>query len=206
MRKLKGVMAFLIFALSLALLIAGLASGYVSLDLLPLAPGLVYAFGGAVAISMAIVAFALGVAIRRIDALAELVRRAPGGYGPVGAGLVEHAFAAPPVEADLPMAEAGAEKARAREVPTERSGESLMEDAAPTNEIESGDAPSQEGIGDAIEASQAPSPLIGRYSSSGTNYMIFADGSIEAETQEGAFRFASMGDYKQFLADRAEGR
>ena len=32
--------------------------------------------------------------------------------------------------------------------------------------------------------------------------MIFADGSIEAETTEGAFKFASMGDFKRFLADR----
>ena len=36
--------------------------------------------------------------------------------------------------------------------------------------------------------------------------MIFSDGSIEAETDEGAFKFASMGDFKQFLLDRNEGK
>ena len=53
---------------------------------------------------------------------------------------------------------------------------------------------------------EAPPSLIGRYSSGGANYMIFADGSIEAETQEGTFRFASMGDFKQYLSDRKNGR
>ncbi len=38
----------------------------------------------------------------------------------------------------------------------------------------------------AIETPEGPPSLIGRYSSGGANYMIFADGSIEAETQEGA--------------------
>ena len=35
--------------------------------------------------------------------------------------------------------------------------------------------------------------------------MIFADGSIEAETQEGTFKFASMGDFKQYLSDLKDG-
>jgi len=32
--------------------------------------------------------------------------------------------------------------------------------------------------------------------------LIFGDGSIEAETAEGRFRFASMGDFKRYLIDR----
>ncbi len=68
-------MAFLVFALSLVLLAAGLASAYMSLDLLPTSIGVLYALSGAVAGSIAVLTFALGVAIRRIDALAALVRR-----------------------------------------------------------------------------------------------------------------------------------
>jgi hypothetical protein len=44
--------------------------------------------------------------------------------------------------------------------------------------------------------------LIGSYSSAGANYKIFADGSIEAETNEGTFTFASMNDFKRHLAER----
>src|SRR5208283_279346 len=54
----------------------------------------------------------------------------------------------------------------------------------------------------AIETPEGPPTLIGRYTSGGANYMIFSDGSIEAETDEGAFKFASMGDFKKFLLDR----
>jgi hypothetical protein len=42
--------------------------------------------------------------------------------------------------------------------------------------------------------------LVGHYSAGGANYKIFSDGSIEAETEGGAFRFASMDDFKSYLA------
>jgi hypothetical protein len=32
--------------------------------------------------------------------------------------------------------------------------------------------------------------------------MIFSDGTIEAETEQGAFKFASMGDFKAYLGGR----
>ncbi len=34
--------------------------------------------------------------------------------------------------------------------------------------------------------------------------MIFSDGSIEAETTDGTFKFTSMGEFKRFIADRRE--
>jgi hypothetical protein len=36
--------------------------------------------------------------------------------------------------------------------------------------------------------------------------MIFADGSIEAETMEGTFKFASMGDFKRYISERESGK
>ena len=53
---------------------------------------------------------------------------------------------------------------------------------------------------EALAAAKAPPTLVGRYSAGGANYMIFSDGSIEAETEDGAFRFASMDDFKAYLA------
>ena len=70
----------------------------------------------------------------------------------------------------------------------------------------SGHLPTLGEIEQAIETPEAPPSLIGRYSSGGANYMIFADGSIEAETQDGTFKFASMGDFKHFLAGQKEVR
>ena len=195
-------MAFLVFALSLVLLVAGLAAGYMSLDLLPTSVGVLYALGGAVAVCAAILTFALGVVIRRIDALSELVRQQPtSAYGAAEAAPVDPSFAAPPADAQPSGAEA-----EAREAQAEEGGEPVAEEAEePINENRSGHLPTLGEIEHAIETPEAPPSLIGRYSSGGANYMIFADGSIEAETQEGTFKFASMGDFKQYLADRKDG-
>jgi hypothetical protein len=194
-------MAIVVFALSLILLVAGLAGGYMSLDLLPTSEGVLYALGGAVAVAMAVLAFALGVLIRRIDALTELVRQpvAPsmGAYDVLDESpAVVEADEAPPFELETP-AEAG-EAENAPEILTEE-----VED--PTNENRAGHLPTLADIEHALETPETPPSLVGRYSAGGANYMIFNDGSIEAETAEGTYKFPSMADFKQFLADRRAG-
>lgn len=48
-----------------------------------------------------------------------------------------------------------------------------------------------------------PEPaVVGRYSSGDTNYLMFADGSIEAQTPEGIMRFASLTELKRFVEKR----
>jgi hypothetical protein len=197
-------MAIFVFALSLVLLAAGLASGYMSLDLVPTSLGVLYALSGAVAVALAVVAFALGVLIRRIDALAKLVRQPPAPLGDAssaapGAAEPAHSGAEPlPVEVfEEPLTaetEAVAEPAE------------LAEDGEdPINENRAGHLPTFHTTEHAIETPERPPTLIGRYSAGGANYMIFEDGSIEAETADGAFKFASMGDFKRYLADRRVG-
>jgi hypothetical protein len=198
-------MAILIFALSLVLFVAGLAGGYLSLDLLPTAMGVLYALAGAVAVALAVVALALGVLIRRIDVLTKLVRQAPAPFveepvlgvaaEPVEAALVEPGLVEP--------AELNAEPEPAETEPVPEP-DALADDAEdPINENRAGHLPTLHDIERAIETPKAPPSLVGRYSAGGANYMIFSDGSIEAETTEGAFKFASMGDFKRFLADRS---
>ncbi len=187
-------MAILIFVLSLVLLVAGVASSYASLNLLPLPNGLLYALAGAVGVGAAVVTFALGLTIRRIDRLARLMRAAPsplvGNYVEAAAGTASAA------DAPEPAIAAGAEEAQSLD---ERLP---AEDETPVNENRAGHLPSLEEIETVLETPESPPSLIGRYSSGGASYMIFADGSIEAETTEGTFRFASMGDFKRFIAER----
>ncbi len=191
-------MAFLVFALGLVLLVAGVAGGYMSLDLLPTSIGVLYALGGAVAFCAAILTFALGVVIRRIDALAELVRQPPGGVAE--AAPFDRAFA------PAPAGEPSGEEVEAAETQEEQAEERDAQEAEePVNENRSGHLPTLGEIEQAIETPEAPPNLIGRYSSGGSNYMIFADGSIEAETEQGTFKFASMGDFKQYLAGHKDG-
>jgi hypothetical protein len=190
-----GLMAILIFVLSLTLLIAAIASGYQSVDLLPTSIGVLYALAGTIAACAAVVTFAIGVMIRRIDALTKLMQQsaapAPLEMTPSNEILPADKVSAPP-----PF-EAGT---------SERADEaSAAEDESPININRTGHLPSLEAIETAVETPepepQAPPSIIGSYSSAGANYKIFTDGSIEAETGEGTFKFASMGDFKRHLLE-----
>ncbi|WP_046863725.1 hypothetical protein [Microvirga massiliensis] len=58
----------------------------------------------------------------------------------------------------------------------------------------SGEPPSEERI----------SPVIGTYTSGDNRYVMFADGSIEADTPHGTFRFGSLDELKSFIASGGE--
>jgi hypothetical protein len=205
-------MAILIFALSLVLLLAGGASSYASLDLLPTGDGLLYALAGAVALCAAVVTFAIAVAIRRIDTLARLIRQS---VSPAKSDMTP-ARVAPPAE------EAFAGPAAGEEAP-ERLGEAVPPEEESSIDIngaghlpslettdlaaETSDAPpSLETTEPALETPEAPPSVIGRYSSGGASYKIFADGSIEAELSEGTFKFASMSEFKGYLSEKKADR
>jgi hypothetical protein len=189
-------MAILIFILSLVLLVAGAASGYQSLDLLPTGIGVLYALAAAVGVAAAVVTFAIGVAIRRIDALTRLVKQSAA-LDATPAPL----DTAPTIEP--PPAEEAVAQPVAVEAETPASVDALLqaEDESPININRAGHLPSLEAIETVLETPEAPPSLIGSYSSAGANYKIFADGSIEAETSEGTFKFASMGDFKRHLVE-----
>ena len=83
------------------------------------------------------------------------------------------------------------------------------EDESPININRTGHLPSLETIETVLETPeepQGPPSLIGSYSSAGANYRIFADGSIEAETSEGTYKFASMNDFKRHLLERGKAK
>jgi hypothetical protein len=189
-------MSILIFVLSLILLIAAAASGYASVDLLPTSTGVLYALAGAVAACAAVVTFALAVLIRRIDALAKLVRRSD------APSIFRAGFGVTPSTETAPAEEISAAPAAIEARMPESVEETLVgEDESPININRVGHLPSLETIETVLETPEEPQGpnLIGSYSSAGANYKIFADGSIEAETSEGTFKFASMSDFKRHL-------
>lgn len=72
----------------------------------------------------------------------------------------------------------------------------LGRDKLPKDEAEPPEPP-------ASTPAQAPrSAIVGRYSSGDTNYLMFADGSIEAQTPDGVMRFASLTELKRFVEKR----
>jgi hypothetical protein len=190
------LVAILIFILSFILLIAAAASGYESLDLLPTSVGLLYALIGAVAACGAVVTFAIGALTWKIDALTKLVRQSAGSLAVPVAFEAAPSTETAPVE-DVSTALSAIEARTSDEVPE-------AEDDGPINFNRSGHLPSLEAIETVLETPeepQGPPTLIGSYSSAGANYKIFSDGSIEAETGEGTFQFASMSDFKRHLSE-----
>ena len=185
-------MSTLIFVLSLILLIGAAASGYASVDLLPTSTGVLYALGGAVAACAAVVTFALAVLIWRIDRLTKLVGQSD------RPSILRPGFGVTPLAETAP-AEAVTPASLAIEADLE-----ALEDESPINFNRSGHLPSLETIETVLETPeepQGPPSIIGSYSSAGANYKIFSDGSIEAETSEGTFQFASMADFKRHLLE-----
>lgn len=176
----------------------------------------------------------LTTAVRELAAAATLSAAAPLAPAEEPAELMSGVEGAEPLEAEAeaeaveaqavegedveiapaaePVPEPGweAEEAAAEEPETAHLAEETDEEAEafedPVNENRAGRLPTLGEIERAIETPERPPTLIGRYASGGANYMIFSDGSIEAETDEGAFKFGSMGEFKKFLLDRGIGK
>jgi hypothetical protein len=188
-------MAIFVFVLGLLLTILGLGGLIASVDLLPTEVGILYAGCGTVAASSGLIVISIGALIRRIDALGgtfSLFSPEPSPYERL-ASEAEHdtpLASEPPFEASEPASERSA-----------AIGEERFEDE-PINENRAGRLPTLAEFEHAIAEPGAPPTLVGRYTAGGAHYMIFSDGTIEAETEQGAFRFASMGDFKAYIAGR----
>ena len=52
---------------------------------------------------------------------------------------------------------------------------------------------------------EGPATIIGTYNSGDNKYVMFSDGSIEAQTPSGTFRFQSLDELKEFIAAGGEG-
>jgi hypothetical protein len=82
-----------------------------------------------------------------------------------------------------------------RGAPRETSHEREREDVTHSN-LEAHQPAAEEPPGSASPAEPA---VIGRYTSGNTTYVMFADGSIEAETPNGVLHFASLADLKVYV-------
>jgi hypothetical protein len=199
-------MTIVTFVLGLVLIAAGAGGLAASFDLLPTELGLLYACGGAILVSGGVVTVAIGVAVLRLEALTQMVHFAAAigdqpDEGEAAAALraedhtAQEHDAAPAEEGEAHAAESPPAEDQAAAEPAE---EALRE--APAEEGVAAGAPSVAELEQALAAAAAPPTLVGHYSAGGANYKIFSDGSIEAETAGGAFRFASMEAFKAYLA------
>jgi hypothetical protein len=84
----------------------------------------------------------------------------------------------------------------ASEAPTEKKGERAAQEGERALAEEFGLTEPEH----AAEEPEAPKPeVIGHYEAHGAHYTMYADGSIEAETQHGVYRFANIDELKRFI-------
>ena len=105
--------------------------------------------------------------------------------------LIDPAAPAPEASPETPADLSGHEAEPVHEVAPEP--EAAAEAAPPAQ-----NAPAQEEPAQAPEAAPEPG-VLGRYSSGGSDYTLYSDGSIDAQTQEGLFRFASMAELRAYI-------
>ncbi|MXQ14497.1 hypothetical protein [Microvirga makkahensis] len=86
---------------------------------------------------------------------------------------------------------------------TDHAPEPGSEPAAAREETAASD---EESRGEAAEeAPRSAATIIGTYNSGDNTYVMFSDGSIEAQTPTGVFRFQSLDELKAFIASGGEG-
>ena len=200
--------------LGLVLIAAGAGGLVASYDLLPTELGLLYACCGAILVSGGVVTVAIGVAVLRLEALTQMVHFAaavedlPDEADLAAAALRAHEHTtrepdAPPAEPEAAAEEGDMQALEPPPVEVHATEPEPVEEPlseAPVEEGAVAGAPSVAELEQALADAAAPPTLVGHYSAGGANYKIFSDGSIEAETEGGAFRFASMADFKAYLA------
>ena len=210
-------MALVVFILSLLLAVCGLGGIVASLDLLPTEMGLLYFGCGVMAVCTATLLFGIGVLVGRIDSLdRETLASVPYATPPEVESIPEASLAEETAD-DVrpePMDEPTAPESSvaAMELPAEATpakGDSAavaepesIEPEEAVNENRAGHFPTFQDVEAALARPEAPATIVGRYSAGGAHYRIYSDGSIEAETEDGEFKFASMGEFKTFIAAR----
>ncbi len=76
------------------------------------------------------------------------------------------------------------------------------EDEAPVNEYRSGHLPTLQEVEVAIAHPEAQPRLVGRYTAGGAHYKIYADGAIEAETDDGPLSFGSIDEFRAYVSEK----
>jgi hypothetical protein len=202
-------MSWIAFLLGLILVVAGGAAFAASVDLLTTELGLLYATCGAIGLSGGLIIIAIGLLIRRVDALRYALlskidvrpsERPEPILPPLVAGI-EPVIAPAPAAVSADMTQVSGFSPATAPEPSAILESTDDQQATPINENRKGHLPSLE-ASEPVVAESAPPTLVGRYGAGGANYSIFSDGSIEAQTEQGAFKFASMTDFKAFIATK----
>lgn len=167
-------MAIFGFSLGALLTVCGLVSLAASLNLVPTEMGMLYALCGVILTGCGGIALSVAALIARIDRIVEPKR---------------------PAAPQQPQENVAA-------VPEPAPAAAAVSEEDDVNLNRSGHLPSLRAVEGALAAPEASPQIVGRYAAGGAKYAIFSDGTIEAETDEGGYRFGSMEEFKAHLANK----
>jgi hypothetical protein len=185
-------MAILTFALGALMILASFGLLWGSLNLVPTEMGLLYGVCGVVLLGCGAIVVAIGALITRVSRLLARARTPTAAEPP----RVEP----PRVEPQRiePQLEPAPEEAEAQTAPSAPPQFAASAPVADTREVER----VRPAVAEATSGGKPEPYVIGRYAAGGANYAIFSDGTIEAETDEGAMRFATMSEFRAYISAR----
>lgn len=168
--------------LGLAMMVGGLAAIYSGSLFVGIERGWTMVVSGTVAFSAGAILLGLAAALRRLKRIERATKRLAGAFAPPAdsarPGLI-------PSELGSVAASAPAAAPSAPDVTTAAS----LRQQGPANEP--GPEPQ--------DPSPAPDKVVGTYQAGGNSYVMYADGSIRADTPSGEHRFATMDEFKAFM-------
>ncbi|WFT78823.1 MULTISPECIES: hypothetical protein [unclassified Methylobacterium] len=124
-----------------------------------------------------------------------------------GAGVAGAAALAAPAPAAAP--DAAAADAAAPELRLTRAEPDPAEEPEPAPAETPPDSPAPAPSAEAAETAPEPAApeepaIVGTYASGGNTYVMYADGTIDAQTPGGKYRFTSLDELKVFIAEGGE--
>lgn len=224
-------MVFALYIVALAMVAGGLSAIYLGSDIIVMERGWTMVISGAVIAAAGALLAGVATAVARLQAIEHEFavlrdRLARSDFDAATAQLAAPSRNGPTREAGAPTIGAAGLSAPRFEIPPEpRLGEMPVAAAPPPPapapaaheadliEAEGGKAavggqPGTAALPEPAEAASAAT-VVGTYNSGGNFYIMYSDGSIEAETPAGKFRFISLDELKDFIAaggDKAKAR
>ncbi|MBV9079274.1 MAG: hypothetical protein JO048_17560 [Methylobacteriaceae bacterium] len=197
-------MGFAVLLLSVAMIASGLMAIYSGALIITVERGWSMVIAGAVGASSGAVLLGLSLVAARLKRVVAGVTALNVAFSRITSAVHEPTH---PVTAPEPPPPARAP--RPLEPPFASPASATGADLRPTLPPEPAAPPLRDAGEPASETapSDIPSPdrqIVGRHQAGENRYVMFADGSIEAETPGGALRFASMEELRAFVARQRE--
>ena len=175
-------MSVFLFLLGLAMMVTGLAAIYSGSLFVGIERGWTMVVAGSIGFSAGAILLGIGAVLRRLKRIEKATKRLT--------GILPPAVQAGPAEM-LPDAAVTFQPSAVT---------AATESSAPVGAVR----PTPEAAFPEEETSKgpdkpAPDTIVGTYQAGGCSYVMFADGSIRAQTPSGEHRFGSMDEFKAFM-------